>query len=307
MVGTFTFEIKPNRKQLIIEKILDVDAQPGTRINALYTLYRNRILRERAPDRAPDRALDRALDRAPVLAPDVVLTPAAEAHVRARAFANTHRALVAVPSINLIRDNNQFAIYLKKYSIDTLISYANLLYEQNGLKPLCWEYETKREKIEKEKRRKIRIAKLTEIIEPEHFATNLWSLYCWHNENKERHQRDHILTPQNEIEITNKINYKEIEIVKYIQNFEKKLPNYELYQKCMLMPKDIVGEILGYLPNPSEMIQKAILEPFEIICTYIQDESHQKRFTNWFLDIYIPKYTTLPIAIEERRHLIIKL
>ena len=286
MVGSFTFEIKPNRKQLIIEKILDMDAQPNMLINALYRLYRNRILRESALDHAPDRA--------------------AEAR-RAGALA---RALVAIPSINIVSDNNQFTIYLKRYSIDTLISYANLLYEQNGLKPLCWEYETKRDKVERlrqEKIRRIRIAKLTEIIEPEHFATNLWPVYCWHNENKERHQRVHILTPQNEIEITDKINYKEIEIVKYIQNFEKKLPNYELYQKCMLMPKDIVGEILGYLPNPSEMIQKAILEPFEIICTYIQDESHQKRFTNWFLDIYIPKYTTLPIAIKERRHLIIKL
>lgn len=294
MVGSFTFEIKPNRKQLIIEKILDMDAQPNMLINALYRLYRNRILRERAPESALDHPPDHAPDRA------------AEAR-RAGALA---RALVAIPSINIVSDNNQFTIYLKRYSIDTLISYANLLYEQNGLKPLCWEYETKRDKVERlrqEKRRRIRIAKLTEIIEPEHFATNLWPVYCWHNENKERHQRDHILTPQNEIEITDKINYKEIEIVKYIQNFEKKLPNYELYQKCMLMPKDIVGEILGYLPNPSEMIQKAILEPFEIICTYIQDESHQKRFTNWFLDIYIPKYTTLPIAIEERRHLIIKL
>ena len=43
MVGSFTFEIKPNRKQLIIEKILELDGQPIERIDALYTLNRNRI------------------------------------------------------------------------------------------------------------------------------------------------------------------------------------------------------------------------------------------------------------------------
>ena len=194
MVGSFTFEIKPNRKQLIIEKILELDGQPIERIDALYTLNRNRTLRWRALE----------------------------------------RALGAIPSINIASDNNQFAIYLKRYSIDTLISYANTLYEQNGLKPLCWKYETKRDKIERlhqEKETRIRIDKLTQIIEPKHFYNNLWRPYCRHSERKEDHQINHELTPQNEKEIVCKIDYTESEIIKYLQNIEKNLPNYELYTR----------------------------------------------------------------------------
>ena len=90
-------------------KNIGIGGQPIERIDALYTLNRNRTLRWRALE----------------------------------------RALGAIQIINIASDNNQFAIYLKRYSIDTLISYANTLYEQNGLKPLCWKYETKRDKIER--------------------------------------------------------------------------------------------------------------------------------------------------------------
>ena len=270
MVGSFTFEIKPNRKQLIIEKILELDAQPIARIDALYTLNRNRILRRRA----------------------------------------LARALEAIPSINITSDNDQFAIYLKRYSIDTLISYANSLYEQNGLKPLCWKYETKRDKVERlhqERETRIRIDKLTQIIEPKHFYNNLWRPYCRHSERKEYHQINHELTPQNEKEIVCKIDYTENEIIKYLQNIEKNLPNYELYTRIKQIPAEVVGLIYDYLEDPEEMIIKSIMESFEVMHIHIENESHRKRFINWILHEYIPKYSTLPVNISKIGQLIIKL
>ena len=135
----------------------------------------------------------------------------------------------------------------------------------------------------------------------------MWRPYCRHSERKEDHQINHELTPQNEKEIVCKIDYTESEIIKYLQNIEKNLPNYELYTRIKQIPAEVVGLIYGYLEDPEEMIIKSIMESFEVMHIHIENESHRKRFINWEIMNIYDLFNILPVNISKTGQLIIKL
>ncbi len=269
MVASYEFEIKPYRKQPIIDIILILINANAISFPTIITTLHHLIIQNTRIENAEN---------------------------------------IPLPNIN---DFTSLTSHLKTYSINNLLKYANSLgrrFDENFR--VTWKYNSRMERLKRlklDKETRIRIAELTKIIEPKHFYNNLWRNYCRHSERKEDHQINHELTPQNEKEIVCKIDYTECEIIEYIQKIEKNLPNYELYTRMKQIPTELVGLINGYLEDPEEMIIKSIMESFEVMHIHIENESHRKRFINWILHEYIPKYSTLPVNISKTGQLIIKL